>query len=122
MFPGAIIRGSDIHAGALGTARRNARRAGVTLKLDRLDARTIEPAELATGLLISNLPYGKRVERVNVSELQGSFGARLREKFTGWRYALLVEGEGRALGLKPSQVFEIDNGGIHCRLLVGTLE
>ncbi|HLL52495.1 MAG TPA: RNA methyltransferase [Myxococcaceae bacterium] len=123
--PPAPLLASDLNAGALGVARRNARRAGVLemLKLERLDAMKLQPPpDTAPGLLVANLPYGKRVgESAGLMPLYRGFGEALRQGFRGWRAALLLERAPAlesALGLTAERVFELDNGGLHCRLLV----
>lgn len=119
-------RGYDINAGALGTARRNARRAGVTLTLERQDVRTLaSPAGLGPGLVVVNPPYGKRVgEAEDLPGLYRALGTTFRRAFTGWRAAVLIpEDPGllRALGLPEGRNLPVRNGGLRCRLLLCTL-
>jgi putative N6-adenine-specific DNA methylase len=122
----APIVGGDLNAGSLGTARRNARRAGVleSISLEREDATSPErPVPATPGVLISNLPYGIRVgERAELESLYRAFGRTLRERFHGWRVALLVA-QGplmSALDLPIEKRHMIDNGGIRCELLLST--
>ncbi|MHB8417371.1 MAG: THUMP domain-containing class I SAM-dependent RNA methyltransferase [Myxococcales bacterium] len=118
------IWGSDLNAGSLGTARRNARRAGLegAVALFRHDARLPRPELPARGLLVANLPYGKRAgSREDVPELYRQLGRAFRA-LAGWRAAFLVEASSRAeqwLGLAVERAIELDNGGIPCRLLLG---
>ena len=120
----APLHGSDVNAGALGTTRRNARRAGVadSLVLSRADVRTLSPGSLAAGLLATNLPYGRRVGRP--SELESTFAAlatALTTRFGGWRAALLTadpERLGQAFRRRPEAVFPLDNGGLRVALCV----
>lgn len=119
--PTSKLFGSDLHAGALGTARRNAKRAGVVdlLTLERRDVAELKRPEGRTGLVVANPPYGKRVgERGDLPTLYKAFGATLREQFKGWRAAVLIPDAklGAALGLTPTQVHAVDNGGIHLQL------
>lgn len=121
----APIRGTDLHAGALGTARRNARRAGV-LEAIALERQDVTKLTLATpegpGLLIANLPYGIRVgEKRELEALYRGLSRTLRERFAGWRVALYVAKDSptRALELEVERRFEVSNGGIRCELLVG---
>jgi putative N6-adenine-specific DNA methylase len=114
----------DLNAGSLGTARRNARRAGVQdrLTLERVDALTAGPP-LGTppGLVVVNPPYGKRVgEGGELTNLYAGLGRAFRERFAGWRAAVLVPDRAleAALALEPAQVHPVDNGGIACRLVV----
>lgn len=122
----APIIGSDLNAGALGVARRNARRAGVldALTLERLDATRLAPRPgVLPGLVVANLPYGKRVgeasERVG---LYRRVGAALQRACVGWRFALLVETGAEDLGLPFTGRHPVSNGGLRCELLVGRLD
>lgn len=120
----APIHATDLHAGSLGVARRNARRAGVLddLQLARVDVAALRPPpELPPGLVIANPPYGKRVgEGGDLAALYRALGRTLREGFRGWRAALLIADRGLepALGIEPEQALPLDNGGIRCRLLI----
>ncbi len=125
--PPALLRGSDLNAGALGTARRNARRAGVleSLELHREDALKLSPPPGPPGLLVANLPYGKRISGgEDVPAFLRAFSGRLcAAAFKGWRAALLtLESDVGALKLpgRPA-VHALDNGGLHCALCVAQL-
>ncbi|MBM7113826.1 RNA methyltransferase [Archangium primigenium] len=115
-------RGYDLNAGSLGTARRNARRAGVTLTLERQDARTLQAPPGAPGWVVANPPYGKRVgEGEDLPGLYRALGRTLRESFAGWHAALLVPDEPalvRALELPGARSLPLRNGGLRCRLLL----
>ncbi|MFL5354484.1 class I SAM-dependent RNA methyltransferase [Archangium sp.] len=124
--PRSVPRGYDINAGALGTARRNARRAGVTLTLERQDVRTLTPpAGLGRGLVVANPPYGKRVgEAEDLPGLYRALGATFRRAFPGWRAAVLLPedpGLQRALALPEGRNLPVRNGGLRCRLLLCSL-
>ncbi len=118
----APIIGSDLNAGALGTARRNAKRAGVFehLTLERLDATKLAERDLSVGLIVANLPYGKRVgERSELGSLYKSLGASLKKAASGWRFALLLEEGAEHLGLPIREQHEVVNGGLRCRVVTG---
>lgn len=117
------VRGSDINAGALGVTRRNANRAGVlsSLILERLDATQLA-ARPGPGLVVANLPYGKRVgEKDELGKLYRALGHSLKKACAGWRFALLLEQGAEQLGLRIDERHRIDNGGLHCELVVGSL-
>lgn len=115
--PAAIV-GSDLNAGALGTARRNARRAGVLadLRLERLDVAAVQPGALAPGLLVGNLPYGVRLgARGGLEAFDAALARALTGPFLAWRKALLVDDPARlarAGGRAPDRVHRLVNGGI----------
>lgn len=116
------LRGSDLNAGALGVARRNARRAGVleALALERLDATKLTRPEVPPGLVLANLPYGKRVgNRFELDGLYRGLGAALRGSLRGWRFAFLLLSGEEALGLPLERAVDVRNGGLPCRLVTG---
>jgi putative N6-adenine-specific DNA methylase len=120
--PRGPLYGFDINAGALGTARRNARRAGLTLALERRDVKTLEAPVAGPGLVVANPPYGKRVgESGDLPALYRALGATLRRAFQGWRTALLVPDDEiliQELGLKNAENnLRVRNGGLHCRII-----
>jgi putative N6-adenine-specific DNA methylase len=114
----ASIAGSDNNAGALGTARRNARRAGVLddLRLERVDVVAAVPGASPPGLVVGNLPYGLRVgARAGLEAFDAALARTLGGAFAGWRKALLVDDErrlARAGGSPPQSVHRLVNGGI----------
>lgn len=115
------ITGSDLNAGALGTARRNAKRAGVfeSLTLERLDATRLS-ARGPTGLVIGNLPYGKRVgERDELGQLYRALGKSLRAACPGWYFGFLLEGGAEQLGLEIAERHRVANGGLECEVVLG---
>jgi putative N6-adenine-specific DNA methylase len=113
--PFPLLKGTDLNAGALGITRRNARRAGVfeALTLERADATLVKPTGPA-GLVVANLPYGKRVAKTDLSILS----ANLRAHFSGWRFAFLMQGG--LTGLTVQKEHALNNGGLRCRLVQGT--
>jgi putative N6-adenine-specific DNA methylase len=114
----APIGGSDVNAGALGTARRNARRAGVLadLQLERADVAVAVAGAAGPGLVVGNLPYGRRVDaREGLEEFDASLARTLSRAFQGWRTALLVDDEARLVragGTVPHRVHRLVNGGL----------
>jgi putative N6-adenine-specific DNA methylase len=115
------LTGSDLNAGALGTARRNAKRAGVfeALKLERLDATKLARRG-ETGLVVANLPYGKRVgERDELGQLYRALGRSLKGACAGWYFAFLLEGGAEHLGLEIAERHRVSNGGLDCEVVLG---
>jgi putative N6-adenine-specific DNA methylase len=118
------LHGSDVNAGALGTTRRNARRAGVldSLVLERVDIRAVAPGGVSPGLLVANLPYGRRMgRRSEMDALFGDVADALRTRFRGWRAALLTADPERlaaALEGRVEAVIPLENGGLQVGLCV----
>jgi putative N6-adenine-specific DNA methylase len=114
--------GSDRDAGAVAMSVANAERAGVSEVVSFAVGGVNEavPPEGPPGLVIANPPYGARIgASKSLHGLYAGFGARMAEKFGGWRVgmvttdAALVKATGLPFG-KPGPV--IDHGGIKIRL------
>ena len=72
------------------------------------------PAE--RGLMVTNPPYGQRLEE---DDLYPELGNVLRRRFLGWTAWVLAGSPklGRRLGLKAFQRVALFNGPIECRLV-----
>jgi putative N6-adenine-specific DNA methylase len=85
--------GSDRDAGAIRMSTANAARAGVS---DLVDFQCHAAGELArpdgpAGLVIVNPPYGGRIgNKKLLYPLYGTLGVTLKERFRGWRVALVT--------------------------------
>ena len=105
---------------------QGARRAGVDglLTLARLDATAPQRDFKGPGLVIANLPYGKRVGRdAELESLYRGFAAALKQGVPGWRVALFAADAKllESTGIAWIARHRVDNGGIPCVLAVGTL-
>lgn len=104
LFPDAdpLVVGCDLDLEVLAAARDNARAAGVADRItwQRGDVARLSPetiAEIArergrtieAGLLISNPPYGERLDAHDLGALYGALAAACR-RFRGWRAGFLV--------------------------------
>ncbi|UWQ20450.1 class I SAM-dependent RNA methyltransferase [Jannaschia sp. W003] len=112
------MHGSDRDAGAVAMARANAERAGVSCAFREAAVSDAVPPEGPPGLVIVNPPYGGRLGK-GLQPLHAAFGAVMRERFTGWRVAMVTSEAGlaKAAGLDwgpPGPV--VDHGGIKVRL------
>lgn len=71
----------------------------------------------APGTLISNPPYGLRVESDDIMELYQEIGDKLKKDFTGYK-AWILSGNIPALkglGLRPSRKIALFNGQLECK-------
>ncbi|MGO4501598.1 MULTISPECIES: bifunctional 23S rRNA (guanine(2069)-N(7))-methyltransferase RlmK/23S rRNA (guanine(2445)-N(2))-methyltransferase RlmL [unclassified Dyella] len=116
--------GSDADSRMVQTAKRNAQEAGVAgfLTLDKHDATHVSPPPGYTrGLVITNPPYGERLgDRVEMPRLYRALGETLRERFAGWRAAVLAgDAElGQAIPLRAEKKYALYNGALETQLLV----
>lgn len=109
---GVEIVGSDRDERAVAAARRNIERAGVSVVIERTEMDDVEGFDGPPGLVVSNLPYGRRI--------RGGSGAldafeRLADRLTGWAAACLVPVEA-PLGAGWEDLARLQNGGIRVRL------
>ena len=119
-----IIRGSDRSAAAIRAATENAQRAGVgsAVQFERLDALRADPRS-PTGWLVSNPPYGVRLgDEVETQALMAQFAGTLRQRFGGWRLALLAPARfERLAGIPLLAGPRTTNGGLRVQILTGVV-
>jgi putative N6-adenine-specific DNA methylase len=110
--------GSDRDAGATKAALANAKRAGVEAVTSFAQKPVSEtaPPEGPAGLVICNPPYGTRIGDTRaLRDLYASLGKTLRERFGGWRAAIVTTDPqlARATGLRfPPPGKPILHGGL----------
>lgn len=114
----AII-GFDQDEQAVAASASHLRRAGLA---DRVHVEQREigqarpPAASSTGLVATNPPYGERLgENHELVPLYLRLGQTLKSHFGGWR-AIVLNGAGCQIGLKPDKSWQLYNGAIECRL------
>jgi 23S rRNA (guanine2445-N2)-methyltransferase / 23S rRNA (guanine2069-N7)-methyltransferase len=118
-----VLRGYDSDAAAVRAAIENSDRAKLRgfVHFERRElAQLVRESESATGLLVTNPPYGERIG--DQERLQGIYqllGEKLRENFQGWRAAVLTGNPplAKAIGIHASRSHTLYNGRIECRLL-----
>lgn len=115
--------GSDRDQGAVTMSRDNAGRAGVA-DLTRFTCQTVSaltpPDGVPPGLVIANPPYGERIgETKRLHALYHALGQTLRDRFSGWRAAVITNdaalARATALPFLPSPP-PVSHGGLPVRL------
>jgi putative N6-adenine-specific DNA methylase len=114
--------GSDRDAGAIESARANAKRAGVDADIDfSVRAVSAIAPPRGPGLVATNPPYGVRVSRgAEIRNLFARLGQVLRERCPGWLVAMYSP-EPRLThqtGLVFRELLRTSNGGIQVAALV----
>jgi 23S rRNA (guanine2445-N2)-methyltransferase / 23S rRNA (guanine2069-N7)-methyltransferase len=117
-----FIHAYDREASAVRFTLQNIEGAGLrgVVHAEKRELATLDNQGAARGLLCTNPPYGERIGDENVLEpLYRLLGERLREKFIGWRAAVLTGNSplGRAIGMRATRSHTLFNGAIECRLL-----
>ena len=114
------IYGSDIEGKAIAIARANVKNAGLNkyIELERRDFNDIEEVPEG-GMLISNPPYGERLNVEDIEMLYNDLGFKLKHTFKGYNAWLICFNEElyHKVGLKPSVRYKLNNGGLDCELL-----
>ena len=119
----SVFFGFDQDPSVLNEAKRNAQEAELSgfiqfgrQSLDHLH----RPHELETpGLVISNPPYGERLNAdENIIALYRLLGEKFKAEFPGW-HASVITSEvalGRAIGLHADKKYRLYNGALECTL------
>lgn len=120
------IFSSDRDQGAIRAASSNAARAGVAKLLEFRECALNEVWEglPETGLVVVNPPYGQRIgEKGKIHGLYAHYGKALRERYPGWRIAVVCPDKSLAGRLAPGiqEISRFKNGGLAVGLYLGTL-
>ena len=115
--------GRDLDERVLHFARKNALNAGLKGAIvwevgDLLETRP--PEDTATGLVVTNPPYGERMAAEGeVIKLYSLLGATLKSHFRGWRAAIFTSRPdlGPRIGLRADAMHSFYNGDLLCKLL-----
>ncbi|PHM56997.1 bifunctional 23S rRNA (guanine(2069)-N(7))-methyltransferase RlmK/23S rRNA (guanine(2445)-N(2))-methyltransferase RlmL [Xenorhabdus sp. KK7.4] len=113
--------GQDIDRRVMDMARSNARRAGVSqlIEFQQGDASKLENPlqEGVTGTILSNPPYGERLEsEPALIALHNVFGRIIKNRFPGWRLSLFSASPEllSCLQLRAEREFKAKNGPLDC--------
>ena len=109
--------GSDISPKAIQTTAKNAKNAGLFRYLD-LKVSSVQQINEAPekGILITNPPYGERLNPRDLDQIYASLGERLKHVFVGydaWVISSYSEGFDK-IGLKPNNKVKLMNGALDC--------
>jgi putative N6-adenine-specific DNA methylase len=114
------IYGSDRYGDALRLARINLAALGVADIVELKQADILDmPAPEPTGLLVTNPPYGVRLDEQEVlAALYPKLGDHLKKKFSGWTAYILTADLRlpKLIGLSASRRTPLFNGALECRL------
>ena len=116
------IYGSDISPRAIDIAERNILSAGVDEYIN-LRVRSIQqwdeaPADGTPGVIVTNPPYGERLNPADIENLYRTLGTKLKKVFLGYHSWVISSNEEclAYIGLTPSLREQLQNGGLDCEL------
>jgi putative N6-adenine-specific DNA methylase len=109
--------GSDISSKAINAAAKNVKNAGLSkyIELKVLPFHQMNEAP-EKGILITNPPYGERLNPRDLAQIYSTIGERLKHVFTGyeaWVISSFWEGFDK-IGLKPTSKHKLINGALEC--------
>lgn len=112
------IYGADMSTKAFLIAKENIKNAGLSrvIKLAIKDFEDFEPPE-EPGVVITNPPYGERIQPEDINRLYAMMGERLKHNFSGYD-AWFISSNKEALkhvGLRPSVKKTLYNGALECK-------
>mgnify|MGYP002869283867 FL=1 len=112
------IFGSDKALKAIRVAERNVKSANMQkyISLEVADIKDLQP-KTQNCIIVTNPPYGERLDIKNIMELYANFGEALKHRFSG-STAWVISSDERYLknmGLKPSARIPLLNGALDCR-------
>lgn len=116
------IFGFDISPKAISIAERNILSAGVdeyiSLRIKPLQQWESAPADGTPGVLITNPPYGERINPDDLEQLYRLLGTKFKRVFTGYHAWVISSNIDylTAIGLTPSTKESMQNGGLDCEL------
>jgi 23S rRNA (guanine2445-N2)-methyltransferase / 23S rRNA (guanine2069-N7)-methyltransferase len=114
-----VMTGYDKDPGAIRQTHANLARAGLRdlVSVEQREIGQARPgAGASAGLVATNPPYGERLgDQHELVPLYLRLGETLRQHFPGWQ-AIIINGAGCQIGLRPDKSWQMFNGPIECRL------
>lgn len=110
------LYGSDIDAGALMKAKRNARGFSFGRHIHfQVEDFVDLPIPEGSGMMITNPPYGERLQ-IDVVELYEAIGSVMKHKMQGYTCWIISSSETgfKSVGLRPDRKIKLFNGDLEC--------
>ena len=119
-YSGEIIGGDQI-GNNVGLTKENLGAVGCTSGIaDKIDFFESTGLNTTPGLLLTNPPYGERIELSEAREFYKSIGDVFKKQFSGWSAGVFSANipASKALGLKPKRRYPLWNGPLEGRLFM----
>jgi putative N6-adenine-specific DNA methylase len=117
---GIKIQGADISDGAVNSALRNIKQAGLEkfISVERKPFKDVLPAN-ENGAVVLNPPYGGRLDDEDIYSLYKEIGDHIKKNFSGHDVWILTANReaSKRIGLHPSRKIKIYNGPLECRFM-----
>jgi 23S rRNA (guanine2445-N2)-methyltransferase / 23S rRNA (guanine2069-N7)-methyltransferase len=116
------ILGFDHHRKTLNTARHHIRKAGLQsiVEIEYLDVEDFAIDPPATGLVVLNPPYGRRLgQDDDLDKLYAEIGGVLKQHFLNWQACVFTDSLtlGKSIGIRANKIYTLFNGALECKLL-----
>ncbi len=112
------IYGSDNSGKAISIASANVKSAGLSrdIKLEVKSIQSYDMAPAGKGIIVTNPPYGERLNTGDMLALYETIGERLKHVFMGYTAWILSSKKEyfNKIGLKPTKKISLLNGAIEC--------
>ena len=122
-LPPGLLFGNDINSDAINVTRRHLQNIGgeATATAVALTSAPMEslPAPAPGGLLLTNPPYGERLnELADLKAWYPALGSWLKKTMAGWKACFITADRALpgGIGLRPSKKTPLFNGALDCRL------
>ena len=116
------IYGADVSPRAVDIAEQNIMAAGVdefvSLRVRNIRQWEEAPADGIPGVMVTNPPYGERINPEDLEDLYRTLGTKLKRVFLGYHAWVISSNEEclMRIGLTPSLSEDLQNGGLDCKL------
>jgi len=115
------IIGSDVNQKTLSLMKQNVAAAGFddVILLKQAAFEDSSPLVNQSGTIITNPPYGERLQKRDIKSFYKTIGDVLKQKYAGWD-AWLITSDYEALksvGLRTSRKIKLFNGPLECRFV-----
>jgi putative N6-adenine-specific DNA methylase len=115
------IYGSDVNQQVLLAAGENLHSTGLDgiIPLRQVAFENSTPPNPDGGTIITNPPYGERIQKTDLTGFYKTIGDVLKQKYSGWEAWLITSDYAalKSVGLRTSRKIKLYNGPLECRFV-----
>ncbi len=116
-----VITGSDVNQKTLALMQQNMTKGGFeeVITLRQVAFEDGSPPDNLTGTIITNPPYGERLQKQDLNAFYKMIGDVLKQKYAGWDVWLITSDYNalKSVGLRTSRKIKLYNGPLECRFV-----